>query len=58
MLCGGEIGNHDLVSNEITRYQDRNISKTEYLIIQSHNSVIELIITDALAATNVIVFRV
>lgn len=38
----------DLVSNEITRYTDKKISKAEYFIIQSHNSIIELVITQTL----------
>lgn len=48
MSCGGGIDNHDLVPNEITRYQGRKIGKTEYFIIQSHNSIIELVITQTL----------
>lgn len=48
MSCGGGIDNHDLVSSEITRYQDRKTSKTEYFIIHSYNSIIELVIRQTL----------
>lgn len=37
-----------LASNEITRCTDKKIIKADYFIIQSHNSIIELVITQTL----------